>query len=654
MSQPSSQPPIRVLLADDDPGMAAALTDLIGTDPRMMVVAVAGDAEAAARLAAAHRPDVALVDVKMPGGGPAAVSEIRRVAPGTRVIALSAHDDPPSVASMLRAGALGYVVKGAPIDEILEAVERASRGLASLSGAAAAWVSVEVDEDLSRREGEEARSSLQAREIEEVLKPGAIRAVYQPVFELATGWVVGYEGLARFDQEPRRGPDLWFAAAAEAGLRDQLELAAIRAQVARFAELPAPAYLSLNVSPSTAVSEELATVLLNLPKERVVLEITEHLAVPDYDALQAGLAGLRSQGARLAVDDAGAGFASLRHILQLAPDIIKLDISLTRGVDADRARRSLASALIAFAGQMGIAVIAEGIETAAELATLVDLGVGYGQGFILGRPGALPSREGTPAASSASTIRAPDTSAPIRIAVIDDQPVVARAVAALLAAEAGLEVVGVAGDVADAIELLSQSQPDVAVCDIQLGDESGFSLLDRFGGGKPAFVMYSSYDHPVYHRAAFEGGAAAFVLKMAQPEELVSAVASAAAGRTSFSPSTMRAVRSVGEVPTARELAVLERLAEGQSTAEIAGALGIRPRTVESHLRSLFDRTGVLSRTELVLHAIREGWIRPRATASTDTTRESAQPEGWLVDTGPLKTSRRPRPPRPSSKRSPR
>lgn len=394
MSVPQPPSVIRVLLADDDPAVLAALTDLLDGEPGMTVVAAAEDADSAIRLAITHRPDVALIDVKMPGHGPRAAREIRRVVPGTRVVALSAHDDRASVASMLRAGALGYVTKGAPIDEILAGVERASRGLASLSGDAAAAVSRELEEHLGRQELEAERAHTLVEEVAGVLQPGAIRPVYQPIFELATLHVVGYEALARFDREPVRGPDAWFAAADEAGLRLELELAAIRAAVSRFSELPAPARLTFNASPATAVSEEMATLLLGLPAERLVIEITEHAPVSDYDALGAGLAGLRSQGMRLSVDDAGAGFASLRHILLLAPDIIKLDISLTRGIDVNRASRSLAKALIAFAAEMGMKVVAEGIETAAELQALLDLGASHGQGYLLGRPGEPPGRDG--------------------------------------------------------------------------------------------------------------------------------------------------------------------------------------------------------------------------------------------------------------------
>jgi EAL domain-containing protein (putative c-di-GMP-specific phosphodiesterase class I)/DNA-binding NarL/FixJ family response regulator len=511
-----------------------------------------------------------------------------------------------------------------------------------LPGAAAAGSSIATGALVGHAQPEQADPRPQPGDIAAVLKPGAIRAAYQPIFELATGRVVGYEALARFDREPRRGPEAWIAAASADGRQEEMELAAIMAQLARFDDLPAPAYLAINVSPSTATSEGLASLLFGLPMERLVVEISEHGFVADYEALEAGLASLRAQGTRLAVDDAGAGFASLRHILQLKPDLIKLDISLTQGIHADRARRSLASALVAFAGQMGMAVVAEGIETAAELAALVDLGVGYGQGYILGRPGEPPGANRALTAGS-GTLRPLGMTAPVRVAIVDDHPIVASAVAALLGSEQGLEIAGVALDAARAIVLLSQGKPDVVVCDTQLGDESGFGLLERYSGGRPAFVMYSAYDYPIYHRAAFQGGAAAFVLKKAQPSELVAAIKAAAAGQRSFSNSTMRAVRSVGEVPTARELAVLERLAGGHSTAEIARALGIRPRTVNAHLGSLFVGTGVATRTELVLHALQEGWIRPRTTASSRPHTGAGQQQEWLVDVASLRASRRAR-----------
>jgi len=186
--------------------------------------------------------------------------------------------------------------------------------------------------------------------------------------------------------------------AADVGLLEELELAAIREAVARLELLPSPTYLSLNLSPATARSADFEASLLGLPGERTVLEITEHARVPDYLALRQALAHFRAGGVRLAIDDAGAGFASLRHILHLEPDIIKLDISITRNVDADRSRRALAAALASFGEEMGIELVAEGIETQAELEALRALGVGHGQGYFIGRPAAQPTAPGWPTA----------------------------------------------------------------------------------------------------------------------------------------------------------------------------------------------------------------------------------------------------------------
>jgi EAL domain-containing protein (putative c-di-GMP-specific phosphodiesterase class I) len=131
--------------------------------------------------------------------------------------------------------------------------------------------------------------------------------------------------------------------------------------------------------------------LLGEDAPRIVLEITEHEAVEDYDDLVLALSPLRDLGVKVAIDDAGAGFASLRHTLRIAPDIVKMDMSLTRGIDSDRGKKALATALVSFAQEMDMAMVAEGIETAGELETLRDLGVRYGQGFFLAEPGPLPA-----------------------------------------------------------------------------------------------------------------------------------------------------------------------------------------------------------------------------------------------------------------------
>lgn len=383
--------PVRVLVADDDPQIRSAVADVIAAAGGMIVVATASDADGAIAAAVRDTPDVAVLDVKMPGGGgPRAAREIAARAPGTRVVALSAHDDRDAVAAMIRAGALGYVIKGAPIEEIVETVARAARGLASLSGDVAASVAIELEEQLGARERQAEQRQARVEEVRAALRPGAIRPVFQPIVDLGTGHAVGFEALSRFDLEPHQPPDAWFRAAAEVGLLEELEIAAIRVATARFGDLPRGTYLSLNLSPSSILADGLASTLVGIAPEWIVLEITEHAAVPDYDALRTALAPIRLRGGRLAVDDAGAGFASLRHILRLEPSIIKLDLSITRDVDTDRARRALAAALVSFAKEMGMTLIAEGIETFAELEALRVLGVRHGQGYFLGRPAPDP------------------------------------------------------------------------------------------------------------------------------------------------------------------------------------------------------------------------------------------------------------------------
>jgi EAL domain-containing protein (putative c-di-GMP-specific phosphodiesterase class I) len=146
-------------------------------------------------------------------------------------------------------------------------------------------------------------------------------------------------------------------------------------------------YLSFNASASTIVSPEFRSFIGEIPLERVVLELTEHTGIDDYQLFSTAIGELRSNGLRLAVDDAGAGYSSFRHILNLQPDIIKMDISLTRGIDTDPARRALGSALLTFGlDAYNASIVAEGIETLSEMVTLQSLGCRYGQGYYLGRP----------------------------------------------------------------------------------------------------------------------------------------------------------------------------------------------------------------------------------------------------------------------------
>jgi EAL domain-containing protein (putative c-di-GMP-specific phosphodiesterase class I) len=221
--------------------------------------------------------------------------------------------------------------------------------------------------------------------IRAVIDQGRIRAVFQPVYRLSDGAITGVESLARFPDCEIRPPSDWFAEAAEVGLGTELELAAAKAALECLPYLPEDISLGINLSPATLLSEELEPMIAAVPAGRIVIEVTEHAAVSDYAGLTRALAPLR-QRVRLAIDDVGAGYAGLRHILDLQPDLIKLDMSLVRDIDKDPARRSLALALVAFTSGTDAQIVAEGVETAAELAVLRELGVPKAQGYYLCRP----------------------------------------------------------------------------------------------------------------------------------------------------------------------------------------------------------------------------------------------------------------------------
>jgi EAL domain-containing protein (putative c-di-GMP-specific phosphodiesterase class I) len=156
--------------------------------------------------------------------------------------------------------------------------------------------------------------------------------------------------------------------------------------------MPSDVYLSINMGPEALVSPRFDEALRGVRTDRVVVEITEHAPTTDYPRLKQELRYLRGLGVRIAVDDAGAGFASFRHILELRPDIIKLDTSITRDVHAEVPKQALVSALVAFASKLGAELVAEGVETAEEAVELGALGVQFVQGFHIARPGPIPDR----------------------------------------------------------------------------------------------------------------------------------------------------------------------------------------------------------------------------------------------------------------------
>jgi EAL domain-containing protein (putative c-di-GMP-specific phosphodiesterase class I)/AmiR/NasT family two-component response regulator len=383
---------IKVLIAEDDPVVREALSDMLSEEEGIDVVGAAANTDDTIATAVRTKPSVVLCDVRMPGGGgPRATTEILQQLPKTHVLALSAHDDRTTVIGMLQAGAVGFLIKGAPADDIVDAIRLASRGESSLSTRIAGQVIRELVGQLELHDHEAGLRRKRSELMRGVVKGGGITMVFQPIVDLRTLDVVGVEALARFGGKPLRSPSAWFEEASQVGMRIDLELATARAALAGRPRLARGLYMAVNISPQTAVSPSFPIFMAEEPLEGVVFEISEHARVEDYDELNAVLTEVRGRGGRLAIDDAGAGFASLQHILRLSPDLIKLDMGLTRHVDTDPARRALASALTSFAEDIGAGLIAEGIETAGELDALRGLHVAFGQGFHLGKPASMPA-----------------------------------------------------------------------------------------------------------------------------------------------------------------------------------------------------------------------------------------------------------------------
>lgn len=229
-----------------------------------------------------------------------------------------------------------------------------------------------------------------AERIADVLTARAFHPVFQPIYALDDGRLLAVEALTRFDAEPVQPPNVWFDQATQAGRGEELELGAMEEALAAGAALPDDVAISLNASPRTLAHSRLFEVLDQRGRRPVIVEVTEHAIIDDYGLLDTVRTQLRARGIRVAVDDAGAGFASLRHIVRLAPEIIKLDPSLTQDIRYDPVRQALADSLLTFARQTRSEVIVEGIEQSSDLFAWRDLGAHGAQGYLLARPGPLP------------------------------------------------------------------------------------------------------------------------------------------------------------------------------------------------------------------------------------------------------------------------
>ena len=256
-------------------------------------------------------------------------------------------------------------------------------------GVLRAFAALAVEQIEKTLDHDDRRSRLE-HAIGEVLEAGAIAIYQQPIVSLASSVPVGAECLARFPDSATRGPDKWFDEADEIGRGIELELLAIRLALATASAAPSTGYISVNASPATIVSGQLEPLFADYRRDRLVLEVTEHHQVDDFGQLRDALRRL-ARNASVAIDDVGAGYAGLRHLVDLAPDLLKLDMSLTRDIHRDPARRALTGAMVGFASEIGAKLVAEGIECAEEQAVLGDLGVDYGQGYFFGKPAPIVS-----------------------------------------------------------------------------------------------------------------------------------------------------------------------------------------------------------------------------------------------------------------------
>ncbi|MBG6216862.1 EAL domain-containing protein (putative c-di-GMP-specific phosphodiesterase class I) [Arthrobacter sp. CAN_A6] len=214
-----------------------------------------------------------------------------------------------------------------------------------------------------------------------------LSTAYQPIVDTSRGTVVGYEALARFPGFLERNPEVWFSAARTYGKSAALESAALRAALAARAALPPNCFLTVNVSPELLTSEEVRSVWRNEGNlGGLVVELTEQAPIDSYLELEPDLNQLRAAGALIAIDDAGAGYAGLRHLLALRPSLIKIDRELVQNVDRDEAKRALIEMLGTFASRVDAWILAEGVERVEELDALVSLGVPLVQGYLLARP----------------------------------------------------------------------------------------------------------------------------------------------------------------------------------------------------------------------------------------------------------------------------
>ena len=341
----------------------------------------ASDAEDAIELAVRERPDVVLLDVRMPGGGGLrATREITKRCGSTKVVALSAHEDSDTVIGMISAGASAYVPKGDSTEKILRTIHRAVNSN---------YVATERKTQLNVISPLLPRRTQQSTSVAKAILDGAITVEFEPIADLATGQIVGLDARPRVATLPHRSYDTWLADAEAADLLLDVELAAFRASLLALPMIPEDLFLEFEVTPSTAIEGRFRRAIRRPVASRIALGFSP-LAPADKAALGTDpngiLAGLRGRGVRIAARDVGPGFAGLRHLSHLSPELARLDGTLVRALGQSFSSHSIVAAMVACASDVGARLIAPGVGSEEQLQELRNLGVEMVQGPLVGGP----------------------------------------------------------------------------------------------------------------------------------------------------------------------------------------------------------------------------------------------------------------------------
>lgn len=240
--------------------------------------------------------------------------------------------------------------------------------------------------DLQSVEAWEVRLQKITTEICDIFSRDLLYSSYQPIVDIRTREILGYEALARFNVESKRTPDQWFAAAELVGEKKALEILAVNSGLRNFEEIKRDHYMSINVSADVIQSDAFMTLIQPYSGESITIEVTEHEAVMCYESLVARTKYLQDLGFKIAIDDVGAGYSNFRHIFEIEPDILKLDRSIVSNIDTSNIKTAFAASIAVFSEKTSSEVIAEGIEREEERIALINVGIINGQGYLFGRP----------------------------------------------------------------------------------------------------------------------------------------------------------------------------------------------------------------------------------------------------------------------------